>query len=205
MEETARTHDLILCGAAGLRIGEALGIEIDKHISSDFLTLDIQQKVRRGKIEQRLKTANAYRQVDLHPAIAALLKQFVGDHKAGLLFCTRTGKPLSVTNIIRRHLHKALEKLKYVNPYTGTHKAGNHAFRRFRNTYLRNYTECPEGLYKYWLGHAGRDMSDLYDKIKEDVTFRRKWAERCGFGFELPSVVPNVPKIVQEADAAKAA
>src|SRR5450755_3460073 len=45
----------------------------------------------------------------------------------------------------------------------------NHAFRRFRNTYLRNYAECPEGLYKYWMGHAGKDMSDLYDKIKEDV------------------------------------
>ncbi len=37
-------------------------------------------------------------------------------------------------------------------------------------------------------------MSDFYDKIKEDVAIRRKWAERCGFGFELPSVVPNVPK-----------
>jgi len=73
-----------------------------------------------------------------------------------------------------------------VNPYTGTHKAGNHAFRRFRNTYLRNYTDCPEGLDKYWMGHAGKKMSDLYDKIKEDVAFRRKWAERCGFGFELP-------------------
>jgi integrase len=58
-------------------------------------------------------------------------------------------------------------------------KAGNHAFRRFRNTYLRNYTECPEGLYEYWMGHAGCDMSDLYDKVKEDVGFRsRKWAER---------------------------
>jgi integrase len=77
-------------------------------------------------------------------------------------------------SIIRRHLHPALKKLDYVNPHTGTHKAGNHAFRRFRNTYLRNYTACPEGLYKYWLGHAGKDMSDLYDKIKEDVAFRRK-------------------------------
>lgn len=43
-----------------------------------------------------------------------------------------------------------------------------------RNTYLRNYTQCPEGLYKYWMGHAGKDMSDLYDKIKEDVAFRKK-------------------------------
>jgi hypothetical protein len=41
------------------------------------------------------------------------------------------------------------------------------------------------GLYKYWISHAGKDMSDLYDKIKEDVPFRRKWAERCGFGFQL--------------------
>ena len=39
----------ILYGAAGLRIGEVLGIEIDKHISSDFLTMSIVQKVRHGK------------------------------------------------------------------------------------------------------------------------------------------------------------
>ena len=75
----------ILCGAAGLRIGEVLGIEIDKHISPDFLTLYIQQKVRRGKIEHRLKTTNAVRQVDLHPSIATLLQQFVGSRKVGLL------------------------------------------------------------------------------------------------------------------------
>jgi integrase len=194
----------VLCGAAGLRIGE-VGIEIDKHIAPDFLTLYLKQKVRHGKVEQRLKTANGFRQVDLHPTIAGLLQQFVRDRKAGFLFCTRKGRPVSPTNIIRRHLHKALKELKYVNPFTGTHKAGHHAFRRFRNTYLRNYTECPEGLYKYWMGHAGKDMSDLYDKIKEDVAFRRKWAERCGFGFELPSVVPNVPKTAEKTEAAEAA
>jgi len=59
--------------------------------------------------------------------------------------------------------------------HTGTHKPGNQAFRRFRNTFLRNYTECPGGLYKYRLGHAGKDMSDFYDKIKEDIQFRKKW------------------------------
>jgi len=56
-----------------------------------------------------------------------------------------------------------------------------------------------------WMGHAGNDMSDLYDKIKEDVAFRRKWAERCGFGFDLASVVPNVPKTEEKAEAEKAA
>ena len=41
----------ILCGATGERIGEALGIEIDKHISPDFLTINIKQKVRHCKME----------------------------------------------------------------------------------------------------------------------------------------------------------
>ena len=92
-----------------------------------------------------------------------------------------------------------------MNQFNGTHNAGNHAFRRFRNTYLRNKTECPEGLRNYWMAHAGNSMSDLYDKIKEDVQFRKMWAERCGFGFELPSVVPNVPKIAEKAETQKAA
>jgi len=68
----------------------------------------------------------------------------------------RTGKPVSPSNIIRRHLHPALKELGYVNPFNGTHKAGNHAFRRFLNTYLRNKTQCPEGLRNYWIGTQGK-------------------------------------------------
>jgi integrase len=195
----------ILCGAAGLRIGEVLGIEINKHVSQDFLTISIKQKVHHGNVEQRLKTANGLRDVDLHSAIAALLREFVGDRTEGFLFSTRTGKPLSPSNIIRRHLHKALKALNYVNPYTGTHKAGNHAFRRFRNTYLRNKTQCPEGLRNYWIGHKGNTMSDLYDKINEDIPFRKIWAEQCGFGFDLASVVPSVPKCTENSEAPLAA
>jgi hypothetical protein len=55
------------------------------------------------------------------------------------------------------------------------------------------------------MGHADESMSDLYDKIKEDVAFRREWEERCSFGFELSSVVPNVPKIGKKDGAIKAA
>jgi hypothetical protein len=32
-------------------------------------------------------------------------------------------------------------------------------------------------------------MSDHYDKIKGDSRFRKMWAKKAGFGFELPSVV----------------
>jgi len=194
----------ILCGATGLRIGEALGLEIDKHISSDFLTISIKQKARHCKIENRVKTKSAVRQVDLHPSIAAMLRLFVGERTSGFLFQSKNGRPLSSSNILRRHLHPALEKFGYVNPATGTHKAGNHAFRRFRHTYLKNRTACPSGLRQYWLGHAGRDMDDLYDKIKEDVSFRQDWAEKSGLGFELPAVIPKIPKnedikLVEEA------
>jgi len=188
-----------------MRIGEALGLEVDKHLSEDFLTVDIVRKARHGKVEHRVKTQNAVRKVDLHPQITALLKEFVGFRKAGFVFRTRSGRPLGVSNIIRRHLHPALQRAGYVNPFTGNHKAGNHAFRRFRNTYLRNRTQCPEGMNKYWLGHAGEDMSDRYDKIREDVAFRRKWAEQAGLGFELPSVVPNVPKIEENNEVVMAA
>jgi len=73
--------------------------------------------------------------------------------------------------------------------------SGNHAFRRFRNTHLRNRAGCPEGLAKFWMGHADESMCDLYEKIKEDLEFRRGRAEKCGFGFKLPSVIPRVPKI----------
>ena len=39
------------------------------------------------------------------------------------------------------------------------------------------------------MGHAGEDMSDLYDKIKEDVAFRKEVAEKAGLGFEIPSEI----------------
>jgi len=42
-------------------------------------------------------------------------------------------------------------------------------------------------------------MSDLYDKIRRDVTFRKEVAENAGLGFELPRKRPIVgPKIENE-------
>jgi hypothetical protein len=58
------------------------------------------------------------------------------------------------------------------------------------------------------MGHAGETMSDRYHKIKEYLPFREKWAEQCGFGFELPLVVPRepiVPRNYGKASAEKVA
>jgi hypothetical protein len=198
----------ILGGAGGFRVGEELGIEIDKHISADCLTITIEQKARRGRVENRVKTPSAKRQVDLDPEVAKLLKGFIGTRTSGFLFQTKNGTPLSLTNVLRRHLHPALKKLGYVNPHTGDHKAGTHAFRRFRNTFLKNETSCPKGLRDYWLGHAGNSMDDLYDMVKDNAAFRKQKAAEYGIGFELPisvSIVPNVPKNSAKTKTKKAA
>jgi hypothetical protein len=62
-----------------------------------------------------------------------------------------------------------------------------------------------KGLRDFWLGHTGNSMDDLYDKVKCNVEFRKKKAEEYGIGFNLASVVPNVPKIEEKEAARKAA
>jgi integrase len=134
----------ILCGATGLRIGEALGIRLGKILDSGSRII-IDEKAWYGEIHDYLKTENGEREVDLSEDVARLLVEFMGDRKCGLLFRTRSGKPLSQSNILRRHLHPALEEV-------GFEKAGAHSFRRFRNTYLSNFTSCPESVRNFWLG-----------------------------------------------------
>ncbi len=59
------------------------------------------------------------------------------------------------------------------------------------------------------MGHAGKDMSDLYDKIKCDVVFRKEVAEKAGLGFEFQSIKavvgPNGPKRTETPDVQMAA
>ena len=177
----------VLLGATGMRIGEALGLEIEKHVSSDFSTLHIRQKVWRGQIQPFLKSENGIRDIDLPTSITAVLKEFVGNRTSGLLFCSKNGLPLLQSNLLRLSLHPLLKKLNQP-------KMGAHAFRRFRTTWLRKQ-HAPEDLLRFWLGHANTSVTDGYSKLKEDVPFRKKVVEQVGIGFELPAdkreVAPN--------------
>jgi ParB/RepB/Spo0J family partition protein len=176
-----------LCAASGMRIGEALGLEIDKHILDAGLTIHLRQKAWNGQIHNFLKTANARREIDLHSSIAQMLVQFIGNRKSGLLFCTESGRPLSPSNILSDSLHPILEKL-------GQPKAGAHAFRRFRATWLR-MQRTPEDLIRFWLGHANKTVTDGYSLLKESCQFRRKIAEQVNIGFEIPaSEIDVAPK-----------
>ena len=52
------------------------------------------------------------------------------------------------------------------------------------------------------MGHAGKDMSDIYHKIKKGRGVPQGIDGAEWFGLELPSVVPNR---TEKAEAAKAA
>jgi integrase len=185
-----------LLGGSGLRIGEALALEI-KHISTDHRTVRVEQSCWRRRLQEP-KTRNAYRQIDLCSPLADWLKSFIGNRQSGLLFQNRKGKPLCKDNLRNRSLHRILEELK-------VEKTGFHAMRRFRATWLRKQGAL-EDLIKFWLGHADKSVTDGYSKLKEDVEFRRDQAEKIGTGFALPvSMRPMRPKISNEETGAVAA
>jgi integrase len=184
----------VLFAASGLRAGELFGLEA-KHFNGDTIT--VAQSVWEGRV-QTPKTVNALRQVDLHPSVAAMLRDFIADRKQGFLFRTRTGTPFLQSNFLRSSLYPILEEL-------GIEKQGFHGFRRFRVTHLES--SCvPPALVKYWTGHAKssdgevvrQTVTDKYIKMAKDTKFRADVAERIGLGFELPrpetvEVVPSVP------------
>ena len=181
----------LLAGCGPMRAGEALGLEIDKHISRDFRTLHILQKAKRGKIQPFLKTKNGERDVDLCVLLAAMLRDFIGTRTHGLLFCTSTGGQLLQANTLQDSLHPILKKLHH-------EKGGFNIFRRFRITYLNN-SDCPEKLQHFWSGHAQTHVSERYLKLMKDREYRLEWAEQLGTGFTLPSQVGilGIPVLVR--------
>lgn len=124
----------LLAGCGPLRAGEALGLEIDKHISNDCRTLSIEQKAKRGEIQPYLKTKNGAREVDLCSPLAEMLKEFIGTRTAGLLFHTSSGAQRLQTNTLGDSLHPVLKKLQHD---TG----GFNIFRRYRMTHLEK-SDC---------------------------------------------------------------
>src|SRR5215469_3201616 len=64
--------------------------------------------------------------------------------------------------------------------------------------FLKNHSNCPEGVLHFWLGWGSEGMSGHYDQIKNDKAFRKDVVNRCGVGFDVPvslaSIEPNEPK-----------
>jgi integrase len=176
-----------LLAGTGMRAGEALGLEIGKHISEDCSVISVKQSLWHTQI-QSPKTQSAIREIDLHPELAAMLKEFIGDRKSGFLFVNRADGFLSQTNILRRHSHPILASL-------GIAKCGLHAFRRFRVTQLRR-TRIQADIVRLWIGHADQrvEITDTYSKLRDDKAFRIQACLDAGLGFDCPNC-PSEGKI----------
>lgn len=166
---------MVIMAATGMRAGEVLGLEVG-HVSADARTLTIKQSCWEGEI-QTPKSHNAYRKVDLCTEVAVMLGEYLGPINGGFVFQSKSGTPLHQCNLLRRHLHPILEEI-------GAGKCGFHAFRRFRATHLRK-CQVQESLVRFWLGHSGTSITDVYDKTSLDDAFRQEQAEKAGTGFTL--------------------
>ena len=181
----------LLAGCGPLRVGEALGLEIDNISFPDCPTLHIiQKKAKRGDIQQYLKTKHGKRYVDLCTTLAAMLRDFMGTRTSGLLFQTSTGAQLLQANTLQDSLHPILKSMKHV-------QGGFNIFRRYRLSYI-DKSDCPEALRHFWSGHAPRHVSERYIKLMNDRQYRLDWAERLGTGFQIPGSVglPGLLRVV---------
>jgi len=162
-----------LLAGTGLRIGEALGLQVDD-FTDECQVLHVRRSVWQCKV-QSPKTPNAVRIVDINEQLGKVLRQYIAG-RTGFLFATRDGKPLS-----QRNVHRAF--------ITAGATSGFHGFRRFRAETLRR-ERVPEDLVRFWLGHAGASITDTYaGGLRNDVVWRQEWAQRTGLGFSTLGLV----------------
>jgi integrase len=175
----------VLLVATGIRIAELLALEVGKHISPDCTAVySRQQRSRNGEIVPTPKTDAGYRDVDIHPLVAKMLRKYIGNRKSGFLFETETGKMLWPGTLYRDGLKTILKGI-------GRSKVRFHAFRRFRQAVLEK-SEVRQLLIDFWLGHDNPDLSARYAKqLTEDMEFRQEWAEKVGLGFDLTELLES--------------
>ena len=127
--------------------------------------------------------------MDLDPGLNNQVADFVAKHnrEAGSsLFQNKRGGPM--------HLKTARNRLRKLSV------EGFHCFRRFRTTRLREHN-VPKDILRFWIGHAGKSISDRYSKLAENVELRKKWAgvEEARLGFDIQLVGAPPPKPTSKA------
>lgn len=165
-----------LLAGSGLRIGEALGIlAFDNGISNYWDGEKVIVRSQRDSDAPKTKAGN--REVDLCPELNAFIKRY--EPKEGPLF------PLSES--------------MYRTRATALGIPGFHSLRRFRVTHLDNES-VPNGLLKYWVGHAASNISEKYTKVGGMKEMRREWTNKVALGFKLNTLSVLDILGVQEAE-----
>ena len=180
--KNATTHQeqllyAVLSGT-GLRIAEALSIHVagtEDQTCWDAAnaTITVCSSIYNGAEQHRVKTQAANRVVDLDPRLNAAIIRFTAEQNiqpGAFLFQSKSGRAM--------HLRTATARLKKLGI------PGFHAFRRHRITRLRELGTL-EDIVRYWAGHQGAGITDLYSKLAENIELRKEWALRAGLGFSL--------------------
>jgi hypothetical protein len=89
----------VLLAATGMRISEALALEA-RHFINGGRTILVEQQVMKDcpRIKKKLKTDASYREIDLHPDVAAWIQKFVSG-KSGLILKTENNTPFLYGNL----------------------------------------------------------------------------------------------------------
>lgn len=192
--EGTRYHALwVILGTTGLRVDEALGLkwsDIDLERRALVVQRQVQRQRGKGMVIVPLKSAAAYRTVEIPDIACAVLKeqragQLEARLKAGaewqdndLVFSTRSGTPLDRTNIHRNHL-RALED-------AGLPRVRIHDFRHTVATLHLEQGESPK-IVQERLGHSNISQTlgtyshvlpamhrDAADRLNALFTYRPK-------------------------------
>jgi integrase len=177
----------VLSGA-GLRIAEALSIHVGGNENQTrwdaaTATITVCNSIYNGAEQHRVKTPAANRVTDLDPRLNAAIAKFVAEQNVqpgAFLFQSRSGRAM--------HLRTATARLKKHGI------PGFHAFRRHRITRLRDLG-VPEDIIRYWVGHAGKEITDRYSKLAENLELRKQWSVRAGLGFDISIMGHPAPRI----------
>jgi len=145
--------------------------------------LFVRRSVWRGQ-EVTIKTKSENRTVNVEPALADILREYLNSRTSRRVFQTRNGTPFSKDNV-RRKLVSVLDKL-------GLKPGGLHAFRHGRVSVLQE-KGVPADLAKEWIGHSGLPTTSRYTHISPE--FRERVA--VAVGLFKPMLDPNGPNMQQ--------
>lgn len=159
-----------LLAGTGMRIGEAAGLYV-QDLDLENRVVHVCRSIWKGR-DITPKTDNAIREIDIDSALTEMLREYLGERKAGRLFQSKTGTPLAHGNLRKRVLTPLLKQL-------GIPNAGLHAFRHSRVTILRK-NGTPTDLQKQWIGHSSLRTGDRYSHTHEEIEYRKAAAGNVG-------------------------
>ena len=134
-------------GSTGLRIGEALGLEVrDLHLDGPAPFVAVERQAGRGSTRQ-LKTDASQREVPIPRTLADALAEHVAGHGHKVVFCTFAGGHLLYGNVLRV-LHRALDDAGLREPGFGFH-----ALRRMAASFFEAAARTDSQIAAL-LGHA---------------------------------------------------